>query len=98
MHLHRKPARDLGLQIHAAPAHHLVERRLGTPAHQLAQLGPLRLAQSRRPTRARARLQTRHALVVVAMPPVAQGLTTPAAEPPSPQSDSRRVGTAWVSK
>src|SRR3546814_15049802 len=33
------------------------------------------------PTRARARLQTRHALVVVAMHPVAQGLTIHAAEP-----------------
>lgn len=50
VHLHRKPTGHLGPQVHAAPTHDLVDRRIGTLDHQFAQLGLLRLAQSRHPT------------------------------------------------
>ena len=75
MHRHRKPPHHLGLKIHAPPPHHLVDLRIGTRDHQRPQLRHLPLAQDRRPTRAQARLQTLHALGVVAMHPVAQRLT-----------------------
>jgi len=44
---HTKAARNLVAQIHAAPAHHLVDCGVRTRNHQIAQLGHLRLGQFR---------------------------------------------------
>jgi len=74
VHLHLEPARHLGFQVHAAPAHHAMHLGVGALDHQLAQLGHLPRVQGRRPTGARAGLQALHPLGIVAMHPVAQGL------------------------
>jgi len=80
MHVHRPSTGDFGLQVHAPPADHLVDRRIRTLDNQFVQLGLLVLGQKWLPAWAFARLQALDAGRIVAMHPVAKGLSIHAVE------------------
>ena len=84
MHAHRPPTGYFGLQVDAPPADHLIGRRIGTSDHQFVQLGLLVLGQKWLPARTFARLQAFDAGRIVAMHPIAKGLSIHAV-------DSRRL-------
>jgi hypothetical protein len=80
MHIDRKPPRHLGLDVRASPAHHLMFCRIRTLDDQLSQFGHLLLRQGRHTARRLARFQALHAVSVVAVHPIAQGLPVHAIE------------------
>jgi hypothetical protein len=57
VHLHREAARHLGFQVHAAPADHAVDLRIGTCQHQVERFGPLQVVQGRLAAGSTARRQ-----------------------------------------
>ena len=79
VHHHGKPTGDFRAQVDTAPAHHLVQMRVGARDHQRLQFSFLDFRQQRRAARTAARSQARDPLVVVAMHPVPQGLPVHAA-------------------
>ena len=78
--LHPEPPLHLRLQVHAAPANHAVDFRIGAGTHESQQLRPLQAAQSPRPARRAARHKALHALGIVAVDPVPQGLAVHAVQ------------------
>jgi hypothetical protein len=75
MHLHREPPCHHGLQVDAPPADHMVSRRIGSLDHQFAQLDLLLLCQSGRAVAIATGFQAVDTSGVVAMHPIAQGLS-----------------------
>ena len=75
MHCDRPTTRGLGLQIHTPPAIHLMDRQVWPFDHKLTQLGFLRLIKAGRLARALAALEPFNPFRIVAMHPVAEGLS-----------------------
>ncbi len=88
VHFHGEPARHLGLQVHAAPAHNLVLGRIGARDDQRSQLSHLCRAQGRRTAGAGMRLQASDPSRIVTMNPVTQRLPVHAAVRRGPRRET----------